>query len=401
MGLHHFLTVLFLILSPAYSWCVLQQPTEEAQKGLSERALQWELYWEKEGIETLETLLKQYFQLKKEFHQYTETRDVLNYRPKEPLAKAAYGKLPTVYADTESRVSFPIPMRPPDRMSWFQVLQKSKETLEVLKKTKASFLQWQKLSEDQRKLTIEAIESFWFRLEDDLETLVEQARYIQMWKPRLLMDWLNWKKTQSSPARWLVLSEALQNRKKDANWEDLQEMLIPKRIWSPSYLPKKLSTETPNWLTLPIATDISDRKFLTEVENAVDMHWNQSPWAKRFQVKIKIRWSILEPDRDFQGKRISLENHLRKLAQIPAAKMTTGANSTFVKNGILVLGPDRITHRTLAHEVGHLLGFDDCYLRTLSAQGSYGLAILEWTNPIYPDELMCDNTHGVARNGVW
>ena len=47
------------------------------------------------------------------------------------------------------------------------------------------------------------------------------------------------------------------------------------------------------------------------------------------------------------------------------------------------------------------MGFGDCYVRTLGSEGLFGLAVLEWDNPYYPDDLMCDNTVGVPRAEQW
>ena len=81
--------------------------------------------------------------------------------------------------------------------------------------------------------------------------------------------------------------------------------------------------------------------------------------------------------------------------------ITTGGLTTYVKDRFLVLGPGAISPRTLAHEMGHLMGFDDCYLRTLTSQWVFGLGVLEWDNPLYPDDLMCDNSVGEPRVEIW
>jgi hypothetical protein len=72
-----------------------------------------------------------------------------------------------------------------------------------------------------------------------------------------------------------------------------------------------------------------------------------------------------------------------------------------VKGSTIVLGPGKITPRTIAHEIGHLFGFNDCYLRTMTAQGLYGIGLLEWDNPLYPDDLMCDNLVGEVHSEIW
>jgi hypothetical protein len=69
----------------------------------------------------------------------------------------------------------------------------------------------------------------------------------------------------------------------------------------------------------------------------------------------------------------------------------------------MVLGLGPLQPRTLAHEFGHLIGFEDCYFRTLSpvAGGWLGVEIQERDNPLYPDDLMCDNERGSAWAMDW
>jgi hypothetical protein len=69
--------------------------------------------------------------------------------------------------------------------------------------------------------------------------------------------------------------------------------------------------------------------------------------------------------------------------------LTTGASSTNAWVGErIVLGTDPERRRTLAHEFGHLLGFEDAYLRgyTGDPNSVYGVEFVEWTG--LTDDLM-------------
>ena len=52
------------------------------------------------------------------------------------------------------------------------------------------------------------------------------------------------------------------------------------------------------------------------------------------------------------------------------------------------LGPGELAPRVLAHEFGHLLGFDDAYLRGFEGElgGTYGAVFVEWVG--LRDDLM-------------
>jgi hypothetical protein len=165
------------------------------------------------------------------------------------------------------------------------------------------------------------------------------------------------------------------------------------------FLPESLE-DSDGLIILPIYTDINNHRFLAEVEGALNTHWNQSSWAKEQGVGFYIRWSFVPVDRRLASGQDSFLLHLARFPK-DKASLTTGGLTTYVRGNTLILGPGSIQPRTIAHEIGHLLGFGDCYLRTLTSQGIFGLGILEWDNPFYPDDIMCDNTVGEPRVEVW
>lgn len=181
----------------------------------------------------------------------------------------------------------------------------------------------------------------------------------------------------------------------------LRDLLRPRRVLPRAFLPDTLEGHrSKKPIDLPITTDVVDPRFLREVEGSLDTHWNQSPWAKRERISFRISWKRIAVNRRFRERREGLSEHLLRFPET-SASMTTGGLTTYVKGSTLILGPGKILPRTLAHEIGHLLGFGDCYLRTLSGQGLLGSAVLEWDNPLYPDDIMCDNGVGVARAEAW
>ena len=60
----------------------------------------------------------------------------------------------------------------------------------------------------------------------------------------------------------------------------------------------------------------------------------------------------------------------------------------------MLLGPGKVTPRTLAHEFGHLLGFSDAYLRGYDGRPDdrFGVVLVEWSGLL--DDLMGDSRGG-------
>jgi len=141
---------------------------------------------------------------------------------------------------------------------------------------------------------------------------------------------------------------------------------------------------------LRIATDIADKRFIREFEGAMDTYWgSKSP------IEIaRIIWKHIPSNPRFT----SLEDHLQRFPK-DTAILTTGGSTTHVRESrAMILGPGSITPRILAHEVGHLLALPDCYFRTLSFHPLDGIEVVEWENPFFPDELMCNSNEGIAQH---
>lgn len=224
-----------------------------------------------------------------------------------------------------------------------------------------------------------------------------EARYLDTWTPRLARVDSSGGDPPASSGRLLI--EALRAGDPESV-RSLRERFRPKRVVKRMFLPGDLSRVPSGEVAIPIVTDIDSDSFFRELEGAIDTHWNRSPWGRRNKLRFKILWTRVPKDLAFAAGLITLREHLAKFRDGPAI-LTTGGATIHVLGRALILGPAPVDARTLAHEFGHLLGFEDCYFRTLSGQGIFGLAVLEWANPFFPDELMCDDTVGVARALAW
>jgi hypothetical protein len=140
-------------------------------------------------------------------------------------------------------------------------------------------------------------------------------------------------------------------------------------------------------LRVPIVTDIEDARFLLALRNAVEAQWRMAIGPRWHRVVLDIRTMTprdlycapraapCAPPAD--GAAIDVAAHV---ARFPAgaAVLTTGAAQAQVVGGrAFVLGPRDVAPRTLAHEFGHLLGFDDAYLRGGRNLGADGFEIVE------------------------
>jgi hypothetical protein len=76
------------------------------------------------------------------------------------------------------------------------------------------------------------------------------------------------------------------------------------------------------------------------------------------------------------ASQIKLDRHLA-LFPSDGAILTTGALTTHVLGRAIVLGPENLSGRLLAHEMGHILGFRDSYVRGYKDLGADGFQIME------------------------
>jgi hypothetical protein len=132
---------------------------------------------------------------------------------------------------------------------------------------------------------------------------------------------------------------------------------------------------------VPFDTDIEDQDFLTSMKQAIETTWRLHDRNDEYRLQVSFRFISVEQlypgnERPEPGAKIDLKKHL---AQFPknAAILTTGALTTYVSGRAIVLGPQDIYGRILAHEMGHILGFRDNYIRGYKDLGRNGFQIME------------------------
>lgn len=134
-------------------------------------------------------------------------------------------------------------------------------------------------------------------------------------------------------------------------------------------------------LLLPLCTDISDGDFLDRFRRCVESYWRLQEGGILYQVKISWKKTaasdLYGKDRPPEpGEAVDFTRHLSRFSH-GCGVVTTGAAKLHVRGRAILLGPEAVAPRTLAHEVGHLLGFQDRYVRGFRLLGEEGLEILE------------------------
>lgn len=282
--------------------------------------------------------------------------------------QGTYGKPPKILADVELGSVLPHPKAPPLRFSWYRTALEAHGLVQELDTLERGFTKWTSWTEVEQLGAYPELAGKFESVHQKLVRVASLSRYLHTWR-------------KAPP-------------------ETLEGQKSAERLFKPDYLPHDLSRWAGQTVWLPVVTDIEDQKFLKEVDDALEIHWNRSPWAKRTRVRFQIQWRKAPLDLAFAMGAISMAQRLAKFPAGPAV-ITTGGLTTHVHGRNLILGPGRITRRVLAHELGHLMGFGDCYSRSLESEGPFGVALLEWTNPRYPDELMCNDQIGVVNQVTW
>ena len=165
-----------------------------------------------------------------------------------------------------------------------------------------------------------------------------------------------------------------------------------------------LRAESPagaSWLfPVTITTDIDDDAFHRAFRKGVTDAFVRSDAVRDRGFAIALNLRIISPDQLYPegapavGTMIRIKDHLARFPK-DALVLTTGGRGTHAWIGrAIVLGPEPLTYRTLAHEFGHLLGFTDAYLRGYQGHPSdpFGVTLVEWHG-------LVDNLMGASRTG--
>ena len=166
------------------------------------------------------------------------------------------------------------------------------------------------------------------------------------------------------------------------------------------------SSKRPVIVRVPIVTDIEDTTFVRAVQAIIEGVWKREIDGQVHQLRLDVQFvtprslycpapsppSCAPPAR---GAVIDLQRHVARF-ESNIGILTTGGTTPHVLGGrAMILGPRDVTSRTLGHEFGHVLGFDDAYLRGYRALGDDGYAIIE----LIPDrgDIMAASGISVAQ----
>lgn len=158
-------------------------------------------------------------------------------------------------------------------------------------------------------------------------------------------------------------------------------------------------------LKLPLMTDIRDEAFLSTLAAGVQKVWNDAPAMRRLKLRLEIVWERRDPKTLYpegvpaQGTRIDLANHLTRFG--PGFVLTTGADSVHVLGGRgIMLGGAPTTCHTIAHEVAHLLGFADGYLRAYDGSPTDPNGVKFWEVTPFPGDILSDPGSGQVSQAM-
>ena len=153
-------------------------------------------------------------------------------------------------------------------------------------------------------------------------------------------------------------------------------------------------------LRVPLYTDIPDPEFVAAAVTAIESAWSVDADGIEYRLQVDLRTitpeTLYQPDPPpAHGTHINLTEHAARFPD-DGGILTTGSNRTYAIPGRYVaVGPGSIPSRTIAHEFGHILGFNDYYLRGGKDMGRAGFAIME----IVPDglDIMAAPSSGLVR----
>jgi len=153
-------------------------------------------------------------------------------------------------------------------------------------------------------------------------------------------------------------------------------------------------------LPVTVCTDIEDSNFLQAFRGGVHEAFSLSVAAQAKKFSIELSWQQINaedlyPDGvPIRGTHINMDNHYALFTGCPLV-LTSGAISLNAGVGSRIfLGTGPVNPRTLAHEFGHLLGFEDAYVRGYDGEPGdpYGVVIVEWAG--LSSDLMGDSRRG-------
>ncbi len=159
-------------------------------------------------------------------------------------------------------------------------------------------------------------------------------------------------------------------------------------------------------LPVTVVTDIGDEEFLKRFAAAVRTAFSQAEVARRmgFRLELTLRKvaaaSFYDGNPPRRGAAIDESEHFKKFPD-GALVLTTGGETTHAFIGKYVqLGSQPVRPRELAHEFGHLLGFNDAYLRGHEGRpgDAFGCVLVEWSGLL--DDIMGSPSRGRVSSAM-
>lgn len=179
----------------------------------------------------------------------------------------------------------------------------------------------------------------------------------------------------------------------------------PQRV--PAFVRHTVVAPRQHLFSVALTSDLADQSVVERVRAAVDAHWRVDLDGETFRVALDVR--SITPAALYcgdaasrgaqcvppaEGAPIDVAAHVGRFP-LDRAVLTTGGATLHVAGGrAVVLAPFDVTPRVLAHEIGHLLGFPDAYVRGYRDDGADGFRILEYV----PD--LTDLMAAPGRGGV-
>jgi hypothetical protein len=159
-------------------------------------------------------------------------------------------------------------------------------------------------------------------------------------------------------------------------------------------------------LPVRVVTDIQDQGFLNTFRDAVHRAYGESAAAIAKRFRIELDFESIAPETLYPsgspvtGTALDAKDHLDRF---PAGRLvvTTGAARLHaLPCRYIQLGTEPVQSRVLAHEFGHLLGFDDAYLRAFDGKPDdpYGCVFVEWGG--LQDDLMGSPSAGSVSEAM-
>ena len=153
-------------------------------------------------------------------------------------------------------------------------------------------------------------------------------------------------------------------------------------------------------LPVTVVTDIDTKEFLASFRAGIEAAFVRSTAARSMRFAVDLKIQQIPPAELYpegvppHGSAIDMKTHMARFPK-DALVLTTSGKSTQAWTGrSIILGPEPITRRSLAHEFGHLIGFNDAYVRGYDGnpRDRFGAVLIEWHGLV--DDLMGDSDGG-------